>query len=149
VTIDADAIVPASVRERYAALPSTVSLRDRDVEIHYDVEEAPDGESFGVARLRIPEKVARNLTESELPSLDRPLRFIVTRGARGAARASTLEELQEELERPFTAQELAEIERADDERRRERHERRREKHTKHTRGEFKKHGDPKRGRRRR
>jgi hypothetical protein len=60
-----------------------------------------------------------------------------------------LEELQEELERPFTAQELAEIERADDERRRERHERRREKHTKHTRGEFKKHGDPKRGRRRR
>ncbi len=149
VSIDADAIVPASVRERYAALPSMASVRGRDVEIHYDVEETADGKPFGVARLRIPEKVARNLTESELPSLDRPLRFIVTRGARGAARASTLEELQEELERPFTQQELAEIERADDERRRERHERRREKHTKHTRGEFKKHRDPKRGRRRR
>jgi hypothetical protein len=149
VSIDADAIVPASVRERYAALPSMVSLRDRDVEIHYDVEETADGKPFGVARLRIPEKVARNLVESELPSLDRPLRFIVTRGARGAARASTLEELQEELERPFTAQELAEIERADDERRRERHERRREKHAKQTRGDFKKHRDHKRGRRRR
>ena len=37
----------------------------------------------------------------------------MTRGARGAARASTLDELQEELERPFTEQELAEIERAD------------------------------------
>ncbi len=151
VTIDADAIVPASVREGYAALPSTVSLRDRDVEIHYDVEESPDGKSFGVARLRIPEKVARNLTESELPALDRPLRFIVTRGARGAARASTLEELQEELERPFTAQELAEIERADDERRRERHERRREKHAKHAGSKFEQHRRPggKRGRRRR
>jgi hypothetical protein len=137
------------VRERYAALPSMVSLRDRDVEIHYDVEETADGKPFGVARLRIPEKVARNLVESELPSLDRPLRFIVTRGARGAARASTLAELQEELERPFTAQELAEIERADDERRRERHERRREKHAKQTRGDFKKHRDHKRGRRRR
>jgi hypothetical protein len=125
------------------------SLRGRDVEIHYDVEETADGKPFGVARLRIPEKVARNLTESELPSLDRPLRFIVTRGARGAARASTLEELQEELERPFTQQELAEIERADDERRRERHERRREKHAKQTRGQFKKDRDHKRGRRRR
>ena len=149
VTFDADAIVPASVRERYAALPSMASVRGRDVEIHYDVEETADGKPFGVARLRIPEKVARNLTESELPSLDRPLRFIVTRGARGAARASTLEELQEELERPFTQQELAEIERADDERRRERHERRREKHAKQTRGQFKKDRDHKRGRRRR
>jgi len=151
VSIDADAIVPASVRERYAALPSMVSLRDRDVEIHYDVEETADGTPFGVARLRIPEKVARNLVESELPSLDRPLRFIVTRGARGAARASTLEELQEELERPFTAQELAEIERADDERRRERHERRRGKHAKHAGSKFEQHRRPggKRGRRRR
>ena len=150
VTIDADEIVPATVRERYAALPSTASVRGRDVEIHYDVEES-DGKPLGVARLRIPEKIARNLTESELPSLDRPLRFIVTRGARGAARASTLDELQEELERPFTEQELAEIDRADDERRRERHNRRREKHAKHARSEFEQHRrhGGKRGRRRR
>ena len=94
----------AAVRERYAALPSTASVRDRDVEIHYDVEETPDGQPFGVARLRLPEKIARTLTEDELPALDRPLRFIVTRGARGAARATTLDELQEELERPFTEQ---------------------------------------------
>src|SRR5262249_49430447 len=139
VRIDADAIVPLSVRERYAALPSTVSVRGRDVEIHYDVEESGDGKSFGVARLRIPEKIARNLTESELPSLDRPLRFIVTRGARGAARASTLEGLQEELERPFTEQELADIDRAQDERRRERHEQRRDRHAKHARSKFDEH----------
>jgi len=149
VSVDADGIVPAEVRERYAALPSTTSVRGRDVEIHYDVEES-DGKSLGVARLRIPEKIARNLTESELPVLDRPLRFIVTRGVRGAARASTLEELQEELERPFTEQEIAEMDRADEARRRERHERRREKHAKRARSDFKKHrGDKKRGRRRR
>jgi ATP-dependent helicase HrpA len=136
LSIDADSIVPASVRAQYAGLPSTTSLRGREVEIHYDVEETPEGKPFGVARLRIPEKVARNLTESELPQLDRPLRFIVTRGARGAARASTLDELQEELERPFTQEELAAMDRTDDERRRERH-----------RG--KKHHGGKRGRRRR
>jgi len=150
VFVNADEIVPREVRERYASLPSSVELRGRDVEIHYDVEESAEGKPFGVARLRIPEKVARNLTESELPVLDRPLRFIVTRGARGAARASTLEELQEELERPFTAQELAEIDRAEDERRRERHDRRREKHAKRTPSKFEQHrrGGGKRRRRR-
>jgi hypothetical protein len=55
------------------------------------------------------------------------LRFIVTRGARGAARASTLAELQEELDRPFTEKEIADLERSADEQRRERHERKRER----------------------
>jgi hypothetical protein len=124
VHVDPDAFVPREVRERYAALPSTARVRDRDVEIHYDVEETPEG-NVGVARLRLPEKVARTLSESELPVLDRPLRFIVTRGARGAARAKTLEELQDELDRPFTDKEIAEVERAYDEHRRERQERKR------------------------
>jgi hypothetical protein len=90
-----------------------VPVRDREVEIHYDVEESPEG-NVGVARLRLPEKLARSLTAGELPVLDRPLRFIVTRGARGAARANTLEELQEELDRPFTEKEIAELDRAHD-----------------------------------
>lgn len=124
LSFDADAIVPADVRAKYAALPSSTAARDRDVEIHYDVEETPDG-PIGVARLRLPEKLARTLAESELPALDRPLRFIVTRGARGAARASTLDELQEELERPFTEKEIAEMDRAHEEKRRERHDRHR------------------------
>jgi hypothetical protein len=124
--VDADAIVPRDVRERYAALPSTVNVRGRDVEIHYDVEETPTG-LVGVARLRLPEKIARTLSEEELPSLDRPLRFIVTRGERGAARAETLAQLQEELDRPFTERELAELERGHEERRKARHERKREK----------------------
>jgi hypothetical protein len=122
ITVDPDAIVPRDVREKYAALPSTATVRDREVEIHYDVEETPEG-NRGVARLRLPEKMARTLTQEELPTLDRPLRFIVTRGARGAARGATLGELQEELERPFTAKEIADMERRDDEHRRERRER--------------------------
>jgi hypothetical protein len=123
LSVNADDFVPAEERARYMALPSTVPVRDRDVEIHYDVEETPEG-NVGVARLRLPEKLARTLTGEELPTLDRPLRFIVTRGVRGAARAATLEALQDELERPFTEKEIAEMDRAHEERLRERKRRR-------------------------
>jgi ATP-dependent RNA helicase HrpA len=153
LVVDADQIVPPAVRERYAALPSRVAIRDREVEIHYDVEEDESGAPFGVARLRLPEKLARTLTESELPVLDRPLRFIVTRGARGAARAASLAELQEELERPFTEQEIAQLERAYAERRRERQERKRKRRVRDTGEELKEHrrltGPENDGRRRR
>jgi hypothetical protein len=121
---DLDRLVPAEVRATYTALPNHVSVRDRDVEIQYDVEEKPEG-NIGIARLRLPEKLARTLTEFELPKLDRPLRFIVTRGARGAARAATLDALQAELERPFTDEELEAMNRDWETRREERRERRR------------------------
>lgn len=137
--VDADEIVPRDVRERYAALPSTVRVRDREVEIHYDVEEDEHGQPCGVARLRLPEKLARTLAVSELPTLDRPLRFIVTRGARGAARASSLEALQDELERPFTDEEIAQIERAHEERRRDRHERKRQRRVRDSGDALKEH----------
>ena len=139
VAVDADAIVPGDVRARYAALPSATSVRGRDVEIHYDVEESPAG-SQGIARLRLPEKLARTLAPEELPVLDRPLRFVVTRGARGAARADTLEELQAELDRPFTSKEIADLERAHDEHRRERHEKKHERRVKKAGEAFKTQG---------
>jgi len=138
VSVNADEIVPAAVRARYASLPSTASVRGRDVEIHYDVEESPEGNQ-GVARLRLPEKIARNLAEEELPVLDRPLRFIVTRGARGAARAKTLRELQLELDRPFTEKEIADLERNQDEHRRERHERKRQRRVRDSGDTLKEH----------
>jgi hypothetical protein len=119
-----ETLVPAEVRAEYSRLPTQVQVRDRDVEIQYDVEQG-EGTAIGVARLRLPEKLARTLTESELPTLDRPLRFVVTRGARGAARASTLDALQEELERPFTEEELESMNRAWEARREERRERKR------------------------
>jgi hypothetical protein len=124
LTRELETLVPASVRAEYSRLPDRVNLRDREVEIQYDVEETPEGK-IGIARLRLPEKLARTLVESELPTLDRPLRFVVTRGARGAARAATLESLQEELERPFTDEELEEMNRAWEARREERRDRKR------------------------
>lgn len=124
VTFDPDAIVPAAERARYAELPSTIEIRGKDVEIQYDVEESESGVT-GVARLRLPEKLARNMSEAELPALDRPLRFVVTRGMRGAARAATLEALQEELDRPFTRDEIEGFERAKNRARDERKERKR------------------------
>jgi ATP-dependent helicase HrpA len=114
--IDADAIAPAHVRERYLSLPDAVDIRGREVPVRYDVEE-DGGTQVGVARLHLPEKLARSLTDLELPALDRPLRFIVHRGARGAARATSLDALREELDRPFTDDEIASLDRADERRR--------------------------------
>ena len=112
-TLDPDEIVPRAVRERYENLPETVVIRDREIDIEYDVEEA-DGGLTGVARLRLPEKLARSLAEEELPVLDRPLRFVVIRGQRGAIRADNLAELQEHLDRPWSPDELSEPPHADE-----------------------------------
>jgi len=94
-------------RARYDAMPHQVSVRDRQVPIEYDVEERDDGTLFGVARLRLPEKIARTLVAEELPPFDRPYRFVVVRGQRGSARGRTLDELQEVLDTPWMPDELA------------------------------------------
>jgi ATP-dependent helicase HrpA len=99
--IDADEFVPRAQRLQLMALPGAAEVRGRTVPIDYDVEETPTG-VLGVARLRLPEKIARNLVDEELPDLDRPVRFTVIRGARGAVKAATLTELQHRLDEPFT-----------------------------------------------
>ncbi len=94
-------------RAQYDELPHMVSVRDRQVPVEYDVEERDDGTLFGVARLRLPEKIARTLVTEELPPFDRPYRFVVVRGQRGSARGRTLEELQDALDAPWMPDELA------------------------------------------
>ncbi len=106
--LDLDALVPAEVREEYLALPSTISVRGREVDVLYDVEENEAGEPVGVVQLRLPEKLARTIVEEELPVLDRPMRFVVTRGQRGAVRADTLDDLQTQLDLPWTPGEMEE-----------------------------------------
>jgi ATP-dependent helicase HrpA len=106
LVVDPDQFVSREERERYEALSSMVLIREKEVWIDYDVEETVDGTTYGVARLRLPEKLARTLTEAELPVLDRPLRFAVLRGQRGSVRATTLDELQELLSRPWSPDEL-------------------------------------------
>ncbi|HKC81754.1 MAG TPA: DEAD/DEAH box helicase [Gemmatimonadaceae bacterium] len=105
--IDPSSFVPHAVRAKLERLPGSVTLRDRDVEIDYDVEER-DGQRRGVARLRLPEKIARSLTPAEVPQLDRPVRFVVLRGQRGAVRADDLEELQNLLAQPWSPDEVEE-----------------------------------------
>ena len=107
LVVDREKFVPREVREKLQRLPSQVQIRDREVEIDYDVEER-DGQRRGVARLRLPEKIARTLSEGEIPRLDRPIRFVVLRGQRGAVRADTLEELQERLAQPWSPDEVEE-----------------------------------------
>ena len=107
LVVDNERFVPRGVRERLDRLPSHVTVRDRDVEIDYDVEDR-NGARHGVARLRLPEKIARTLTEAEIPKLDRPVRFVVLRGQRGAVRADTLDELQEQLAQPWSPDEVDE-----------------------------------------
>jgi hypothetical protein len=104
LTVDVDALVFPAERARWMALPDHVMIRDREVPIEYGVEDGVGG----VARLRLPEKMARTLAEAELPTMDRPLRFVVTRGQRGAVRASSLDELQDLLDRPWSPDEEAE-----------------------------------------
>jgi len=72
-----------------------------------------------VAKLRLPEKIARSLTEGEIPALDRPVRFVVARGQRGSVRARTLDELQTLLDAPWTDEEVARFNRKRDEQREE------------------------------
>jgi len=88
------------------ALPGAVEIRDRTVSIDYDVEEH-DGGRVPVARLRLPEKLARTMVAEELPRLDRALRFVVPRGQRGSVRADDLLDLQDKLDLPFTDEERA------------------------------------------
>ncbi len=107
LVVNKDRFVPRDVRERLSRLPDQVTVRDRDVDIDYDVEER-DGERHGVARLRLPEKIARTLTQAEIPELDRPVRFVVLRGQRGAVRADTLDDLQERLAQPWSPDEVEE-----------------------------------------
>jgi hypothetical protein len=113
--LDIAGLVAPDVRERLRALPDAVEIRGRAVGIHYDLEAAGPGEraeapaadgpapALAVARLHLPEKLARTLQAADLPALDRPIRFVVARGERGAIHASTLTELQAQLAGPSTA----------------------------------------------
>jgi len=107
LTVDREQFIPREVRDRLARLPGYATVRDREVEIDYDVEER-NGVREGVARLRLPEKIARTLSAGEIPSLDRPVRFVVLRGQRGAVRSDTLEDLQEKLAQPWSPDEIEE-----------------------------------------
>jgi ATP-dependent helicase HrpA len=117
--LDLWGLITPEERQRLLDLPSAVEIRDKWIDVDYDIEErsatsdprsgsSPDSRGIAVARLRLPEKLARSLVEQELPVLDRPLRFVVTRGPRGTVRAASLGELQSLLDRPWSPDEVFE-----------------------------------------
>ncbi|MEO7965634.1 MAG: DEAD/DEAH box helicase, partial [Gemmatimonadaceae bacterium] len=141
--LDFSTWVPDDVRETLAALPEYVEVRDKAVGIEYDVEERTGDAPLGVARLVLPEKLARTVVEEELPSVDRPLRFVVQRGQRGNVHGATLGELQERLDLPWTPQERDDASRR--ERGANRDGRRRDRDGSHSRGVVRRGHDRARG----
>jgi hypothetical protein len=96
--VDFDALLSRGERERWLKLPGAAEVRGRTVPLEYDVEFDDAGVPHGVVRLRLAEKLARALTEDDVPVLDRPVRFSVHRGARGTVKAASLSELRRALE---------------------------------------------------
>lgn len=85
--VDADALVPPEERARWMALPDTIWIGMRE----YPLDYAFEGET-PVVRARIPAKTLNEVDEEDLPALDRPLHWTVTRGKHEAIRAATIEE---------------------------------------------------------
>ena len=103
---NADDFVSREARAQLMQLPGAVEIRSRTCSMHYEVEDVAPSGVRGVVRVVLPEKVARGLVAEEIPELDRPVRFTVTRGVRGAVKANSLDELHEAMERPFTDDEI-------------------------------------------
>jgi uncharacterized membrane protein YgcG len=143
--LELDALVAPDLRARMLALPAMTVVREREVEIDYDVEER-DGQRYGVARLKLPEKMARTLTDDELPVLDRPVRFVVPRGQRGSVRADSLDQLQELLDRPWTDEEVERHDRARQDNSQKKNDARRHRRTRDAASEFKRSRGNSRGR---
>ncbi|HWK89600.1 MAG TPA: hypothetical protein VNP72_06375, partial [Longimicrobium sp.] len=87
IRITPDELVPAEERGRWMALPDSIVLKGQEYPLDYVVEDGA-----GIVRARIPQKLLHDIADDDLPVLDRPLHWTVTRGKREAVRAETLEE---------------------------------------------------------
>ncbi|HLM69352.1 MAG TPA: hypothetical protein VK358_17565, partial [Longimicrobium sp.] len=85
--VDPDELVPAEERARWMALPDAIWIADRSYPLDYVLE----GDQ-AVVGARIPAKTLNEVDEADLPELDRPLHWTVTRGKHEAVRAATLDE---------------------------------------------------------
>jgi ATP-dependent helicase HrpA len=94
IRVSPDELVPRGERERWLALPDSVTLLGQEFPLDYHME----GDT-AVVRARVPDWLLRDLDEEDLPKLDRPLRWTVLRGRKEALRAESLEEAREMLDR--------------------------------------------------
>ena len=93
--VDPDTLIPAEERARWAALPDTIMLAGNEYPLDYAFEgEVP------VVRARIPARLLAQISERDLPVLDRPLHWTVVRGKKDAIRAATLDEARALVDAP-------------------------------------------------
>jgi hypothetical protein len=95
LVLELDRLVEPAERDRLDRLPATIRLFGDATAVEYDVERG-----VGIARLRLREGQARRLTPDDLPELDRPIRFAVSRGEDAPVEAESLEALQALLKKP-------------------------------------------------
>jgi hypothetical protein len=93
LAIDPSRVVSAEERGKLERLPGMVRVAGDAVAIEYALERGRP-----VARLVLREGQARRLRPSEIPALDRPLRFVVHRGEGPAVEGDTIEELIKRLD---------------------------------------------------
>jgi ATP-dependent helicase HrpA len=94
ISLDPDAVVPRSERERWLALPPEVQIGGftYPLDYHFEGDES-------VVRIRIPERDLDRVEEEDVPELDRPVRWTVLRGKQDSVRADTLEEARRQIAR--------------------------------------------------
>ena len=92
LSLSLDDFVPAERRHELEALPSHVTLHGERCALDYEVE---DGRA--IVRIRMKEHLVRVIQPGEVPRLDRPVEFSVTRGKQASVRASSLGELRKAL----------------------------------------------------
>jgi ATP-dependent helicase HrpA len=90
--LDVQDFISEAVRRDLDMLPTSVHILGDTVTLSYEM----DG-GLSVACLRMREGQARRLKESDLPLLDRPIRFSVMRGKKEVLRAGSVGELQHGL----------------------------------------------------
>ena len=93
--VNADDLIPPEERARWASLPDTITL----VGDEYPLDYAFEGDT-PVVRARIPAKLLPQISERDLPDLDRPLHWTVVRGKKDAVRAATLSEARALMDAP-------------------------------------------------
>jgi hypothetical protein len=89
LALGVDDFVPAQRRRPLEALPTSVVVAGEECRVDYEIEGG-----LGIARIRLKERLARSLSERDLPQLDRPTAFAVMRGRNAVVRAASLEELR-------------------------------------------------------
>ncbi len=92
--LDLDAIIPLSERKKLDQLPAFATILGHRMPLLYDLH----GDS-PVVLIRLKESQARRLGLRDVPKLDRPVHFSITRGKREIARATSFDQLSDVLKR--------------------------------------------------